>query len=415
MRFIPAACLTESFFGKGPGGTLMLGDFRSRADEIVRRYEGTVQTVYLDPPFNTGKDFVLRQRCGETGWRDGKPVLTLPAYSDVWTDEAELLSMIRKAAEVSYALLKSDGSLFLHIDSRLHARVRLMLDEVFGEKAFVNEIIWAYKSGGRSEQHFSRKHDIILYYRKSPRSYFNIAAVGVPRAQARNNHMRRSVDETGRPYRSIIAQGKEYRYYDDDPVYPGDVWEDVSHLQQKDPQRTGYDTQKPARLLERIIACSTRPGDLVCDLFAGSGTTAAVAAQLDRRFLAMDASPASLAVMRKRMLGYAFRLEAPSNEGEPKLRGGMRRGLGFTEVWLNAYRMEENVCPLELSGNDAVEQVSLGFLRGDVFYAYANAGRTKLAPALPDALEAPMLDGKLAMVTVDVLGRRLVHLLEEQE
>ena len=274
MRFSPAECATETFTGNGPGGTLILGDFREKADELTRRFAGTVQTVYLDPPFNTGKEFVFKQRVSTEGWQKGRPVLTLPAYSDVWDDERQLLDMLRQAAELSHTLLREDGSFFLHIDSRLHARARLMCDEIFGEKAFVNEIIWAYKSGGRSQAHFSRKHDIILFYRKTPRAYFNIAAVGVPRTNARNNHMRRGVDESGRVYRSIVTQGKEYRYYDDEEVFPGDVWEDVSHLQQKDPQRTGYDTQKPARLLERIIACSSRPGDLVCDLFGGSGQMA---------------------------------------------------------------------------------------------------------------------------------------------
>lgn len=415
MRFSPAECATETFTGNGPGGTLILGDFREKADELTRRFAGTVQTVYLDPPFNTGKEFVFKQRVSTEGWQKGRPVLTLPAYSDVWDDERQLLDMLRQAAELSHTLLREDGSFFLHIDSRLHARARLMCDEIFGEKAFVNEIIWAYKSGGRSQAHFSRKHDIILFYRKTPRAYFNIAAVGVPRTNARNNHMRRGVDESGRVYRSIVTQGKEYRYYDDEEVFPGDVWEDVSHLQQKDPQRTGYDTQKPARLLERIIACSSRPGDLVCDLFGGSGTTAAVAAQMGRRFLAVDASVSAISVMRKRMLGCAFRLEAPSGSGAPELDGCLRRGLGFMEFWLDRFRLEEGLCEMDLKGNDAADQVSLGYLRGRVFYSYDNAARTKAAPALTDSLRAPMLEGTLAMSVTDVLGRRFVYALEGEQ
>ena len=415
MRFSPAECTVETFTGKGPGGTIIYGDFRDQANALVRRFAGTVQTVYLDPPFNTGKDFVLKQRVGESGWKTGKPVLTLPAYSDNWEDERELYAMLREAAELAHTLLRDDGSLFLHIDSRLHARARLMLDEVFGEKAFVNEIVWAYKSGGRSQAHFSRKHDIILFYRKTPQAYFNIAAVGVPRTNARNNHMRRAVDENGRVYRSIVTQGKEYRYYDDEEVYPGDVWEDVSHLQQKDPQRTGYDTQKPARLLERIIACSTRPGDLVCDFFGGSGTTAAVAAQMGRRFLSLDASRSAIAVMRKRMLGYAFRLEAPSDSGAPEIEGCLRRGIGFMECWLDTYRLEEGLTKHEFAGNDAADQASLGFLRGSVFYAYSNLARTKQTPALEEPLQAPMLEGQLAMSVVDVLGRKLVYTLEGEQ
>lgn len=415
MRFSPAECATETFAGNGPGGTLILGDFRQKAQELTRRFSGTVQTVYLDPPFNTGKDFVFKQRIGESGWKKGNPTLTLPAYSDVWENEKQLLDMLREAAELCYTLLRDDGSFFLHIDSRLHARARLMCDEIFGEKAFVNEIVWAYKSGGRSQAHFSRKHDIILFYRKSPRAYFNIAAVGIPRTNARNNHMRRGVDENGRVYRSIVAQGKEYRYYDDEDVYPGDVWEDVSHLQQKDPQRTGYDTQKPARLLERIIACSSRPGDLVCDLFGGSGTTAAVAAQTGRRFLTLDASPSAISVMRKRLLGSAFRLEAPSDHGAPVPDGCLRRGLGFMEFWLDRFTLEDGLLKASLQGNDAADQVSLGYLRGTSFYAYENAARTKLTPTLSDSLRAPMLEGTLAVSITDVLGRRFIYTLEGEQ
>lgn len=92
--------------------------------------------------------------------------------------------------------------------------------------------------------------------------------------------------KTGRSYRAIMSGGKEYRYYDDEPAYPGDVWDDISHLQQKDPQRTGYETQKPLKLLERIVSCSSQEGDLICDLFAGSGTSAVAAAGLNRRFCA---------------------------------------------------------------------------------------------------------------------------------
>lgn len=98
-----------------------------------------------------------------------------------------------------------------------------------------------------------------------------------------------------------MSGGKEYRYYDDEPAYPGDVWDDISHLQQKDPQRTGYETQKPLKLLERIVSCSSQEGDLICDLFAGSGTSAVAAAGLNRRFLCVDQSPLAIATTGKRL------------------------------------------------------------------------------------------------------------------
>ena len=180
--------------------------------------------------------------------------------------------------------------------------LRLMLDEIFGQTNFMNEIIWAYKSGGRSTRHFSRKHDTILFYRKSKAVYFNIHAVGVPRGPEKRNNMKRSIDELGRVYFSIRSGGKTYTYYEDTPIFPSDVWDDVEHLHQRDPERTGFGTQKPEALLRRILLASSRPGDLVCDLFSGSGTTAAVAAKLGRRFLVADASPVAMQLLRARQL-----------------------------------------------------------------------------------------------------------------
>ena len=252
--------------------------------------------VYLDPPFNTGKQFEMKVRIGEKGYKDGSPTLSLPAYDDRWESKEAYLTMMRDTLVLARDLMKKEGTIFVHIDCRMHAHMRLLMDEIFGESNFLNEIIWSYQSGGRARTYFPRKHDVILFYAKSRSYYFNIKSVPVARGDARSNHMKRGPDEDGRTYRSIMSGGKEYRYYDDEPAYPGDVWDDVSHLQQKDPQRTGYETQKPVRLLERIIRCSTQEGDLVCDLFSGSGTTAVAAANLGRRFLCVDRSTLAVCV-----------------------------------------------------------------------------------------------------------------------
>lgn len=122
------------------------------------------------------------------------------------------------------------------------------------------------------------------------------------RGSDRRNHMKRRADEDGRIYYAIRSNGKEYRYYEDDLIYPSDVWDDIEHLHQRDPERTGYATQKPEALLKRIISVSTEPGDLVMDLFAGSGTTAAAAVKLDRRFVIADCSMASMLASRRRIL-----------------------------------------------------------------------------------------------------------------
>ena len=238
------------------------------------------QLCYIDPPYLTGRNF--------------------GAYDDRLSAQ-DYYAMMRQVLQGIYAVLDDAGSIFVHIDERTHARLRLMLDDIFGEENFRNEVIWAYRTGGRATEHFSRKHDVILYYVKSDAAYFDAMQDAQPRTDARSNHMKHAVDENGRSYRSILSHGKEYRYYDDEPVPPSDVWDDIPHLQQRDPERTGYPTQKPQRLLERIIKCASRPGDLVLDVFAGSGTTLAAARALDRCFIGMDSSPQSAQTIQNRL------------------------------------------------------------------------------------------------------------------
>ena len=115
------------------------------------------------------------------------------------------------------------------------------------------------------------------------------------------NHLKRNVDGDGRVYRTVKSAGKLYRYYDDQPTTPSDTWIGINHLQQKDPERVGYPTQKPERLLERVICGVTRPGGVVADFFCGSGTTAAVAGRLGRRWIACDQSPAAVALTAARL------------------------------------------------------------------------------------------------------------------
>lgn len=271
---------------------------------LLEQYEGKIQLIYMDPPFVTGQLFRFQQPVGVEGWRGNrKYIITHTAYDDLWKSGRDaFLSMMREVLSCVYRLLSPEGSLYLHIDYRTSAYMRIMLDEIFGEENFLNEIIWHYRSGGRAKNHFSRKHDTILFYRKSPQYYFDIEAVGAPRGKDKRNHMKQQVDEDGRIFWSIRSGGKEYRYYEDSKIYPSDVWDDISHLHQKDPERTGYDTQKPEALLERIIKASSRPGDLVADLFAGSGTTLAVAQRLGRRWIGVDNSIFSLHTCRKRLV-----------------------------------------------------------------------------------------------------------------
>lgn len=410
-------CSAERHLGRESMGVLKQANLITCSDELLARYAGTVQTIYLDPPFNTGKQFDMKVRVGEKGYRDGSSTLTLPAYDDRWESREDYLAMMRKTLTLARELLKKEGTIFVHIDCRMHAHIRLMMDEIFGESNFLNEIIWSYQSGGRARTYFPRKHDVILFYAKSRSYYFSLKSVPIARSEARSNHMKRSVDEDGRVYRSIISGGKEYRYYDDEPAYPGDVWDDVSHLQQKDPQRTGYDTQKPIKLLERIISCSTQEGDLVCDLFCGSGTTAVAAAKLGRRFLCVDQSPLAIAVAGKRLsqtttgkpMGVCYDVEAPCGEDDCFVEAEVFPAITSYTVHLGSF---DCVAAREagIKGLDAVDQWSAGFVQGDTYRSCVASARTVGTPALSQTLEMPVQAGEPCIMIVDIWGGRRFYL-----
>jgi adenine-specific DNA-methyltransferase len=172
-------------------------------------------------------------------------------------------------------LLKLTGAICVHLDWHAAHYVKVEMDKIFGYDLFRNEIVWHYESGGRSSKRFTRKHDVILWYSKTDNYFFDPKAVGVPRNHCelcgsvleKWNNLKRHVDDDGRVYRTIKSAGKIYKYYDDDPVAPSDVWLGINHLQQKDPERIGYPTQKPERLLDRIIEATTKPDDVVADFF----------------------------------------------------------------------------------------------------------------------------------------------------
>ena len=285
---------TEELHASGGDGTFFLAKAEDALDSLLAKYENSVRLIYLDPPFRTGESF--KMKIGK-----GKNAQTVVLYEDK-LDEASYLAWLERILEGCHKLLDPRGSIYLHLDYRMSHKARMLLDRIFGESNFMNEIIWAYRSGGRATRCYPRKHDTILFYRKSKKVLFNIKAVGTPRGPERRNHMKRIIDEDGRIGFSIRSNGKTYTYYEDSLIYPSDVWSDIEHLQQKDRERTGFLTQKPEALLKRIIAASSEPGDLVLDLFSGSGTTAAAATRLNRRFLAVDQSPVACALLRRRQL-----------------------------------------------------------------------------------------------------------------
>ncbi len=405
MRLQPVSAAVQ-IPAEGEEGLFCLGDVREALPGLIERYGGQAQVVYADPPFASGQTFQMRVFVGEEDWRKGAGSLAREAYADP-SDREAAESLLRALAEGAKALLREDGLFFLHVDWRLSGRARRVLDEVFCEDHIVNEIVWAYQTGGRARRYFSRKHDSIFMYRKGEEYLFDIDAVAVRREGARRNHMRRQVDADGRAYRTIRSGGKIYTYYDDEPALPGDVWDDIN-MQQKDPQRTGFETQKPLKLLERIILCSTRPGDLAVDLCTGSGTGMEAAWRAGRRFVGVDKSPMALLATRRRLMGAALRVEGETGETdlgtEVRLLSGSIGEWGVELIGIDGER--EGV-----SGMDMIDSWGLGYLRGGAYTEYAREQRSRARPALQGRLFVPVYEGELAVRLSDVFGRTGIYLV----
>jgi len=270
-------------------------------DQLRKLPDACVDLIYIDPPFNSNRNY-------EIFWGETKEKR---AFDDRNESTQAYIDFMRPRCVEMARVLKSKGSFYYHCDWHASHYVKVMLDRILGENSFINEIVWAYESGGRAISHFHRKHDVLFLYSPSAntKAYtFNGKDVAIPRGRCewcgstllKWNNLKKNVDEKGRIYRTINSAGKLYRYYDDEPVIPGDVWH-ISHLQQKDPERLGYPTQKPLALLDRIIKTSTNANDIVLDAFCGCGTALVAAQNLGRQWIGIDISPTACRVMAKRL------------------------------------------------------------------------------------------------------------------
>jgi len=261
---------------------LILGDCvpiqRSLADE-------SLDLVYIDPPFGTGKTQENRGR----------------SYPDARTDPAVFVAWLAPCLEESRRLLRPEGSLFVHLDYRSVHYIKVYLDGLFGRARFINELLWCYSVGGKSKRRFARKHDTILWYGKTKDYAFYPENVQVPRKPS--SHMRVVIGEDGEAVQEKTDRktGKVYRYPIHRGKIPEDWWTDIELLNRSDKERVGWPTQKPERLLERVIQGTTAAGDTVADWFSGSGTTAVVAQRHGRRFMATDLEPQAIACARERL------------------------------------------------------------------------------------------------------------------
>ncbi len=263
------------------GRTLVHGDVLKTASLLRKK---KYRIIYLDPPFLTGKTRVGTR----AEWK----------YPDSWPGRlASYLPWLRERLEAVIPLLMPSGSLVLHLDWRTVHYAKVLLDELMGEDAFVNEIVWHYTGGGRSRSRFSNKHDTILWYAAGGKPYFDADAVRVP-YKADSGFLLRGVTS---------KSGKKYRAHPlGTPV--DDVW-DIPIINPNSPERAGYPTQKPQALLERIVSALSAPGEAVADLCCGSGTTLVAAERLGRAWAGGDISRGALECALERLSDAGCRSE----------------------------------------------------------------------------------------------------------
>lgn len=270
-------------FGRvAPPDRLARGDSLAIAAAARSR---SLDLIYVDPPFGTG---TIRRGRGT-------------AYDDPGGDPDHFVAWLLPWLDESRRALAETGSLVVHLDHRTVHYVKVALDRVFGRDRLVNEIVWCYAVGGKSRRGFGRKHDTLLWYAKGDDWAFYPDAVRIPRRAG--SHMRVVVGADGTPVQEKTDRrtGRVYRYPVSAGKVPEDWWSDIETLNHSDKERTGWPSQKPERLLERVILASTRAGDRVADWFAGSGTTAAVAQRLRRGFVTADREASAVAIASARL------------------------------------------------------------------------------------------------------------------
>ncbi|MGX5713445.1 DNA methyltransferase [Sphingopyxis terrae subsp. ummariensis] len=316
--------------------------------DVLRRKiaSESVDLCYIDPPFNSkrnyfqiynnqgsedraqaqafvdtwnwgdeaveGLDYILdierlNPRPGDTPWTEQTVELIRGLEKVLGRGSllAYLVHMTLRIVEI-HRVLKPTGSFYLHCDPTASHYLKLVLDAVFCGQGgqFINEIVWCYNVGGKSKKWFARKHDVLFWYGKGAEHFFDGTLAGLERETGTKSFGgKMGVDEDGRRYQDklVKSSGKYYRYYLDDPKIPEDWWVDINSLQSQDAERMGYPTQKPEALLERIIRTSSAEDSVVLDAYCGCGTSVAVAQRLGRRWIGIDITYQSIALILKRL------------------------------------------------------------------------------------------------------------------
>lgn len=372
-----------------PDNQLILGDNLMVMSALQSDFKGRINLIYADPPFFTNRRYPMRIGRGEDSRRPQEWQLA-EGYPDHWPNIDTYLDMLYPRLKSMYDLLAPTGTLYLHLDWHANSYARLLLDEIFGSDHMLNEIIWIYHGPSPIRSAFNRKHDTILVYTKSDKFTFNVDQVRQPYHPTTVKTFASS-PKAGFGKIPNLARGK----------VPEDWWyfPVVARLHR---ERTGYPTQKPEALLERIILASSNPGDYVADFFCGSGTTAVVAAKLGRQFIASDLSFRAIHTTRSRLI----------MAGSPVFTIKQVKGIETTRknahvvIPLNLTLEHQSVklAPNQAGGIDYWE-VDPAW-DGKLFRSVSQAMRPRNKGSISDHLDLPAIKGNLPVCVrvVDIHG-----------
>jgi adenine-specific DNA-methyltransferase len=354
---------------------LIWGDKKYVLPSLLDEFAGKVNLIYIDPPFDTGADFSFTTSIPESGASLSKEpsVLEQKAYRDIWGRGLDsYLAWFCDTASLLKELLEPNGLMFVHLDDNVVHEAKLVLDELFGREKFRGEIIWQLGTGAKSRKFFSIQHNTLLVYSSGESWTFDHSALIAREPFAAGSlatHFQRR-DETGRQYRVRTVGSKDYKYYADEGRLIGSVWTDISSMTANSPiisESTGYPTQKPEKLLERIVTVCSRPNDLVLDCFCGSGTTAAVSEKLGRRWIVCDLGRFAIHTTRKRLLAT------------PGVRPFVVQNLGKYErqAWMSAEfkRLEDRAATEDAYRRFILELFHAEPLAGSLWVHGVKAGR----------------------------------------
>jgi len=366
--------------------SLFLGDNLAIMPALLPRYQGKLDLIYADPPFFTNKKFPARIGRGEDSRRPADWQLA-EGYTDSWRDLDAYLDFLYPRLVLMHKLLSPNGMLYLHLDWHANAYARILLDEIFGYGNLVNEIAWIYHGPSPIRRAFNRKHDIILVCAKGKDYIFNTDAVREPyhpsTIKTFNSSRKAGFGKVPNLLRGKVPE--DWWYF---PV--------VARLHK---ERTGYPTQKPEALLERILLASSNPGSLVADFFCGSGTFPLVAARHGRHYLASDISWRALHTTRSRLVEQA---QNPFTvfSSHPGNFNTQNKSLSFSlendrsTVNLSASGMEIDYWEVDPAWN------------GQVFHSVAQVRRTNHSSSIPFKIKLPSAVKKVCLRVLTIDGKQ---------